>query len=299
MRYLLALGLVVFLFGIPNVSFAASLFLSPAGGTYSVGERIFVKVLVSSNTSINAVSGALSFPTSIFSVEAVSKTSSIINFWASGPTYSNDTGTINFEGVALSGFHGDAGTVITITLHALKAGSGTISFRSGKVLANDGQGTDVTSTVSGGTFQIKAAKVSPKSPAPVVPSVPAPPVEVKGVPTVTTTSWGSVIYFCSALIALLGLLAGYFLWRRHSAPRRSMQGVLEKETKEAENALHTSFVHLEQDLAEHLRNKSISGKVDSKELEDIAVLKKDLSGAEELIDKKIKDIGVTHLDEKE
>jgi len=72
---------------------------------------------------------------------------------------------VQFEGVSLSGFQGNAGTIITVTLRALKTGSGTIAFQSGQVLANDGQGTDITSGVSGATYQIEAAKIKSNSPA--------------------------------------------------------------------------------------------------------------------------------------
>src|SRR3989344_808049 len=124
MRSFLYAVVAIGVLAIPSTSLAAFLSLSPASGTYSVGDRITVKILVSSSdASINAVSGALSF--------------------------SNTTGTVNFEGVALAGFQGNAGTLVTMTFRALKAGSGAISFQSGQVLANDGQGTDITSGLSG------------------------------------------------------------------------------------------------------------------------------------------------------
>ena len=68
-----------------------------------------------------------------------------------------------------------------MTFRALKAGSGAISFQSGQVLANDGQGTDITSGLSGGTFHLEAAKTQP------VPSSPAeqPAPEIPILPTLT------------------------------------------------------------------------------------------------------------------
>lgn len=115
-------------------------------------------VVSSSDAPLNAISGTLSFPSSLFSVQSISKAGSVLNFWVAEPTFSASSGIVQFEGVSLSGFQGNDGTVVTVVLRALKVGSGTVSFQSGQVLANDGQGTDITSVLSGGTFQIQAAK---------------------------------------------------------------------------------------------------------------------------------------------
>ncbi len=158
-----------FLLVAPATTFAASLSISPSAGTYTIGDKVTVKVFISSaSASINAVSGALRFP-SIFSVESISKSSSVLNFWPSDPSVSQNTAT--FEGVALAGFQGSPGTVVVVTLRAARAGMGDITFQSGQVLANDGQGTDITSGLSGGTFSVKSASVS--APAPSAPG-PAP-----------------------------------------------------------------------------------------------------------------------------
>src|ERR1035437_8001397 len=75
---------------------ASTLSLSPASGTYTVGATIPVSVIVSStDQAINAVSGTLSFPTDAFSVVLLSETGSLINFWATEPSYSNSAGTVH------------------------------------------------------------------------------------------------------------------------------------------------------------------------------------------------------------
>lgn len=184
----IALAFFFILLGIPGVSSAAALSIIPSTGTYSVGDQISLKVIVSSSDApLNALSGTLSFPSSLFSVQSISKAGSIINFWVTEPTFSASSGVVQFEGVSLSGFQGNEGTVITVVLRALKVGSGAVSFLSGQVLANDGQGTDITSTISGGTFQIQAAKIKPVSTptvpveellpvAPIVPTLTAPTI---------------------------------------------------------------------------------------------------------------------------
>jgi hypothetical protein len=147
---------------LPNIASAATLSISPTSGTFELGDRVTVRIVVSSATAINAVSGTVFFPTSLFSIESVSKSGSLLNFWVSEPNFSKGTGLLHFEGVALGGFNGGSGTVVTAILRADKVGSGSVSFNSVQVLANDGQGTDVTDGTSGATYSIVPAKA--KSP---------------------------------------------------------------------------------------------------------------------------------------
>lgn len=394
MRRFIVPAFFLILLGAPGISSAASLSISPTSGTYSVGEQISLQVIVSSTDApLNALSGTLSFPSSLFSVQSISKVGSILNFWVTEPTFSISSGIVQFEGVSLSGFQGNTGTVVTVVLLALKVGSGAVSFQSGQVLANDGQGTDITSSLSGGTFQIQAAKTKAKTkPIPVptvmveqikseVPTAPilmAPTilleeknsitaivgssgypnanvlltfvpvtgsklfitgltndegnfifsvpqalrngpyavsavvilpdakqslqsnvlaVEVGGV-FVWNMSWENATYASLFLIILLLVLAGYYMSRRHFRPRRSVPVALKKEVRQAEDALHKSFTLLEQDLTDHLKDRSPDDKADMRERAGVATLKKDLKEAEEYIDDQIKDIDLTQ-DEKE
>jgi len=375
------------------VSLAASLSVSPASGTYSVGDQVRLKVLVSSSDApLNAISGTLSFPSSLFAVQSISKADSILNFWVAEPAFSAGSGTVQFEGVSLAGFQGNSGTVVTVVLRVLKVGSGTVSFQSGQVLANDGQGTDITSKITGGSFQIQAAKAPspslPTNPKPseeeLVPEVP--PVQALVAPIISlgerdslpailgssayknadilltfVPSTGSKIFitgdtddeggfilqvpqalrsgayavsavvvlqnnaksipsnmltveikgsfvggispenvaFASLLfIIILLTLVGYLMSRRHFALKKGLSTTAKKEVKKAEDALHKSFTLLEQDLADHLKDRGVSGKVASREREDLASFKKDLKDAEIYIDREIRDINSAHFDEK-
>ena len=142
---------------------AATLSVSPQSGTFEVGDKVTVRINVSSSEPVNAISGEIAFPTSILNVESVSKSGSILNFWVSEPNFSQGAGTLRFEGVTLSGFPGGTGTVVTTVLRAVKPGSGTVSFKSGQILANDGQGTDVTGNLSGATYSVEAKKETVKA----------------------------------------------------------------------------------------------------------------------------------------
>ncbi|MFM2357925.1 MAG: hypothetical protein RJA61_662 [Candidatus Parcubacteria bacterium] len=158
---------------------AATLSVTPSSGTYAVGERVVIRVAVSGEVPLNALTGTLSFPTSLFSIESVSKAGSVLNFWIAEPSFSNQTGVVQFEGVALSGFQGGSGTVLTVYLKAIKAGSGNVTFKAGQVLANDGQGTDITSGLQGGVYVVEAASVKPQpEPNKVIEKEPEPEPEV-------------------------------------------------------------------------------------------------------------------------
>ncbi len=145
---------------------AATLSLSPSTGTRSVGSSFSVSIYVgSSDQAMNAVSGVISFPSNKLSVVSLSKSGSIVGLWAQEPTFSNNAGTINFEGIVLNpGFTGAAGKVLTITFQAKSIGSTALSFSSGSILANDGSGTNILTGMRNASFTIdaKATPIAPK-----------------------------------------------------------------------------------------------------------------------------------------
>jgi len=124
---------------------AADLYMTPASGSYSVGDTFKVSLYVDTkNVPINTVEAYLSFPNDLLSVTSVSKANSILNFWVQEPTFSNTAGTVSLSGgLPTPGYTGGYGDVSDIYFMVKKAGSATISFSSGSVRANDGLGTDV------------------------------------------------------------------------------------------------------------------------------------------------------------
>jgi hypothetical protein len=154
------LVLILFVF-LPGIVGAASLFVDPSDGVYEVGDHIVLKIKVSSDVPINAISSDIIFPTSNVMVESLSKSGSIIDFWVNEPTFSKGSGLVHLEGVSLSGFKGSAGTVLSVGLKVINTGQINVLFKSGQILANDGQGTDLTNNLSGGNFTLNEAKVKP------------------------------------------------------------------------------------------------------------------------------------------
>ncbi len=149
----LRLGFAIALFfffsalGSGNV-FAANLTVSPSSVSTKVGKTFTVDIIVNNNIeAINAVSALVSYPSDALSITSVSKTGSFISLWAEEPIFSNEKGTLSLEGVALNpGFSKATGKVISVTFKALQEGNVSISIKSGSVLANDGNATDVLKT---------------------------------------------------------------------------------------------------------------------------------------------------------
>jgi hypothetical protein len=156
----------VLLFGvllaIPSFALAATMSVSPATGVYNVGNTF--SVTVSMNTAgaaVNAADGTLSFNPKELAVVSVSRSSSIFNLWTAEPSFSNSAGTITFSGGSPSGFTGARGTIMTATFRTLTAGTPKLSMTSGSILAADGRGTNVLSSMSGGTYTVSAASTQP------------------------------------------------------------------------------------------------------------------------------------------
>lgn len=141
---------------------AATLSVTPSTGVYTAGQTFTAKVVVNTNgAAINAADGTLTFNPKEISVVSVTK-GSIFNLWTADPAFSNAKGSITFSGGSPTGFTGTQGTVLTITFKTNAAGSPKVSFSSGSVLAADGKGTNVLSTMNGGAFTIVAADTVPE-----------------------------------------------------------------------------------------------------------------------------------------
>lgn len=179
MRRFIPFVFLVALVVMPFSARAAVLSVSPSTGTFEEGQRIIVNIQVSSDVAMNAASGVLTFPKDLLTVEYVNK-GSVLNFWVTEPSYSNTAGTVKFEGVSLSGFQGSNGSILTVAFRAKKAGSAQVSFQAGQLLANDGQGTDITNGLNGGTYTLNQVTRAPANtkpapqPEPIEEAVPEP-----------------------------------------------------------------------------------------------------------------------------
>ena len=150
-----------FLFAWDARAASASLYLTPSSGTYTVGARFSVGVNVNTGgLPINAAQGAINYDSNVLKVVGVSK-GNVFTLWTTEPKANG--GAISFGGgVPHPGYTGSAGRIITITFQALKIGSGGVRFSSGYVLANDGKGTNILSSMGSGNYTISARQEAPK-----------------------------------------------------------------------------------------------------------------------------------------
>lgn len=141
---------------------AATLYFSPDSNSYTINQTFTVSIYVSSpNQAMNAVSANISFSNNLLQAVSLSKTNSIITNWVQEPSFSNTNGTINLEGIVLNpGYQGANGRVLTISFKAKAAGTASVTFISGSVLANDGLGTNILQSIGNAQFIIKSTGVT-------------------------------------------------------------------------------------------------------------------------------------------
>lgn len=195
MQRLLRILLVIILgaLSLPLSTFAATLSLSPASPTVNAGDIVTVRLLVNTQgVPINQGEGTLRFPTDMLEVVSASKASSIFTLWVEEPSYSNQSGTVSFDGgLPTPGYTGSSGTVLSITFLAKKKGTATLSLSESAIRANDGLGTDVLSYAGGSTITITDTTTAPSpspSEAPQTPSAPASAVGEGAITNLTSTS---------------------------------------------------------------------------------------------------------------
>jgi hypothetical protein len=153
---------------------------------YPINGTFTLRVTVNTNgQSINAAEGTLNFNPRELAVVRVDRSASVFSLWVTEPSFSNSAGTISFSGGSPTGYTGSSGTVFTVTMRTLTAGESRLSYTSGSVLANDGRGTNVLSSMSGGTFTAEAAT---SQPAPEVVIEYVPQANTPSAPKITSTS---------------------------------------------------------------------------------------------------------------
>lgn len=154
--------IIFFIFGVflilPAFSFSASLYLQPSSKNLNVGDNLTITIYVeSSDQSMNAASGRITWDNSILKYISHSKSGSIFNFWVREPEIEGNE--FVFEGVVFNpGFKGKSGKILTINFKAIKPGEVKIDFISGMVLANDGMGTNILKAMYGGSYKVVQAQ---------------------------------------------------------------------------------------------------------------------------------------------
>lgn len=155
--FVLFFSLFSFLIAFSVEGEGASLYLSPASGTFFVGSTFDVSVFVNTgDEDINAVEVNLKFDPTELQVASPTAGKSFIEVWVSQPTFSNTKGTMSFiGGLPSPGINTSAGLVSTVTLRAISPGETSILFLdSSKVLRNDPEGTNILTSLGRGVYTI-------------------------------------------------------------------------------------------------------------------------------------------------
>lgn len=141
----------------PGRAASASLYLSPASGTFFVGSTFDVSIFVNTGgNNINAVKVNLKFDPRKLQIASPTAGKSFISVWVSQPTYSNTKGKASFQGgIPSPGINTSSGLVSTITFRAITPGEAVISILdSSQVLLDDGKGTNILSSIGRGMYKI-------------------------------------------------------------------------------------------------------------------------------------------------
>jgi hypothetical protein len=164
--------LTVFIYSlafIPNAVLAASasLYLTPDQASQQVGGDFTISVGVNSGgNAINAIEATVNIPTSVVTITAASTGGSLCSIWVQQPTISGST--ISFK-CGIPGGTTASGGLVSISLHANTAGTGSASITGARILAD--AGTNVTGGTSGGTYTVTTpVYVAPPAPVYVTPS---------------------------------------------------------------------------------------------------------------------------------
>lgn len=172
------IGAIILAFAWPTTTQAATLSVSPGSGSYTIGQTITATVRVNTaGQPINAGEGTVTWTPATLQFVSISASGSIFKYWPIDPVVRGTSSAMFSGGLPSPGYTGSAGTILRLVFTAKAVGTATIGFSGGKILANDGLGTDVYTGQGAATYTITAAtKPTPVPPAPEVPNRPTPAV---------------------------------------------------------------------------------------------------------------------------
>ncbi len=136
---------------------ATKLLLSPPSGVFSVGSTFDVNIFLNTEgKSVNTVSTVLFFPPDKLQLVSPTIGQSIITVWTAQPIFDNRTGLVRLTGGMPGGINVQSGLITSLTFRVKQVGNSTlIKFSDeSRVLANDGNGTDILSGVQNGVYNL-------------------------------------------------------------------------------------------------------------------------------------------------
>ncbi len=142
----------------------ASFFLFPGSETFKVGDTFSMELRIdTTGIPINSAQTVIYFPTNTLEVLNISQDDSIFSLWPEEPVFSNSDGKISFAGgLPHPGFQ-ETGNIITINFKAKGQGLANIGFGQGKILANDGKGTNILVFLKEAKYFVQEREISFKT----------------------------------------------------------------------------------------------------------------------------------------
>lgn len=141
-------------------SAAGELSLDPVYATHSIGETFEVRVLADTGGEpVSAAEADIRFDPGALLVERVSSDGSIIAAFSTGPTFSNEEGSIQFAGWTAEPYAGDEGLLITITFKSLRNIVADVRFASGALLSSDSRGSNVLERMASALYTAQPREI--------------------------------------------------------------------------------------------------------------------------------------------
>ena len=125
---------------VPRLTHAAGIFFEPEKN-YGVKDQFKINVFLTSEESVNAVEGKISFPADLLELARAEDSNSIINLWLERPGIEK-TGEVSFSGITPGGYKGGKVLIFSLIFLVKQEGSGVFEIHDARVLRNDGQGTE-------------------------------------------------------------------------------------------------------------------------------------------------------------
>jgi len=140
----------------PHLAFAATLYFSPASGSFVLGSTFSVSVRANTqDQAVNTAEATVNYSPDTLELVKVSAGSTFTLQTPGSP--SKQEGSAFFSaGLPTPGYTGSSGVLGVMTFRAKALGAGHISVASGKILLNDGLGTDALNSTSAADYSIVA-----------------------------------------------------------------------------------------------------------------------------------------------
>jgi hypothetical protein len=139
------LSAFLFSFFVPTLASAAEIRIDAHKVSVKIGEEFIADVIVNSAESINALEGTFSFPADMLTVRRIQDGGSSVNFWIDEPR-EDAPGKIVFSGITPGGFSGPNSLAFSILFVATQEGDAPLTTENLRLLQNDGNATEVSST---------------------------------------------------------------------------------------------------------------------------------------------------------